>query len=379
MSRPRVLIVDDDITICEEVGAGLERHGFLMQAATEPSGCFLTADFHPDVIVLDLDMPGIDGFQVIERLGRMPRRPQLIVASGHHSRIIQAAARGAAAAGIPVLGQLEKPYAVKQLVGLLDGYRRDAPPPVDETQRVAALIESGNLNGLVRVAFQSKRIIETAEIVGYEALMRVSDGYPVNPELFFKPAVDHAVQLALSATVLDRALAFARALSDAGQPLSLAVNCTPAIICDPAFNQIVQNALAHNDVPPSSLLLEITEHSSLNSLEEVGSAAGRLALRKIGIVVDDFGRGTTSFEKFLDLPLTELKIDKDLFWMVMSGEIAPGLIKEVVSFCAERGILTTIEGIETEAHRKLAGELGAHTGQGYLWDRPRFVNEILPR
>ena len=244
MTRPTVLIIDDDPGICEEVGVGLEHRGFTVQSTVPPFAGLLETDVPPDVIVLDLEMPGIDGFQMIERIGRMPSKPQLIVASGHHSRIISAAARGAKAAGIAVLGELEKPYAVVALVALLDSYERKAVGPApDDGARALSLIRNGTLYGATRVAFQSKRRLATAEIIGYEALLRVSDGFPINPESFFKYDIDHSVQMALSTIILDQAMAFASALQTSVQPLPIAVNCTPAIICDPDFNGIVHAAL----------------------------------------------------------------------------------------------------------------------------------------
>ena len=378
MTRPSVLIIDDDATICEEVGAGLERHGFLTRTTTEPAGDFLSNGFAPDIIVLDLDMPGVDGFQVIERLGSVVRKPHLIVASGHHPRIISAAARGANAAGVIMLGELEKPYALGALVALLDSYiGAKAAIADDDSARVQRMVRDDSLCAAARVAFQTKRRIATAEIIAFEALLRVSGGAPINPEACFKPNVPLEAQLALTAVVLDEAMAFAKSLSLAGRPMPIAVNCTPAILCEPSFLDIVCTTLARHDVPPRDLLLEITEHSSLNSLDDVAAAAGRMALRQIGIVIDDFGAGTTSFEKLLDLPLSELKIDKRIFWATIEGSVAPGLLKEVIGFCAGHGIRTTVEGIETSAHRALAAELGADYGQGYHWDRPRFVEDIV--
>lgn len=95
-----------------------------------------------------------------------------------------------------------------------------------------------------------------------------------------------------------------------------------------------------------------------------------MALRDLRIVVDDFGRGTTSFERLLDLPLTELKVDKATFWQCMDGSLPFGMLEGVTHYCAQRQIISTIEGIESLDHYSFANGVGAQHGQGYFWDRP---------
>ena len=73
--RARVLVVDDDTTIAEVVGdylrdAGLEfRH-----VADGPSALSLAKAWQPDIVVLDLMLPGLDGLEVCRRLRRAQHR-----------------------------------------------------------------------------------------------------------------------------------------------------------------------------------------------------------------------------------------------------------------------------------------------------------------
>lgn len=378
MTKPRILIIDDDLDICEEVAAALERHGFETRWTTLPTGTFLTDGFVPDVVVLDLSMPHIDGFEVIAMLGEVHAKPQLIVASGHDERIIDAAMRSAGALGLTVLGGLAKPYSIKSLVAAAEAYQPPAETlPDDDLRLIERIIADDSFDHHMRVAFQSKRRLSDAAIIGYEALTRIVVGRPVNPEVAYSDAVPLAARLRMTGIVLDEAIRFAAVLARQGCHVPVAINCSPTILCAPPLVETILALLKHYDVPASSLLIELTEHNALISVEEVAAAAGRLALRGIRIVVDDFGRGTTSFEKLLQLPLSEMKIDKDIFWMAMAGKIRIGMLQEVVGYCREHGIVSTIEGIETAAHRVVAEEIGADYGQGYFWDRPQFSEDIF--
>ena len=69
MSHVRILLVDDEPAIVETVRAYLEAEGYAVQTASDgPEALKLARSFHPDVIVLDLMLPGLDGLEVLRRL-----------------------------------------------------------------------------------------------------------------------------------------------------------------------------------------------------------------------------------------------------------------------------------------------------------------------
>ena len=69
MSHVRILLVDDEPAIVETVRAYLEAEGYAVQTASNgPEALKLAHNFHPDVVVLDLMLPGLDGLEVLRRL-----------------------------------------------------------------------------------------------------------------------------------------------------------------------------------------------------------------------------------------------------------------------------------------------------------------------
>ena len=372
MARPTLHIIDDDEGICSEISSALVASGYECSWATSADSVKAPGVRNPDVLLLDLCMPGVDGFQVIRRLAGETHQPHLIVASGHEQRIIRAAVRCARDAGLNVLGSLGKPYSIKSLLALVDAAAQPAPKPAaGQAISIGKLVQGGAPRRHMQTAYQSKRLLTDGSIGGYEALLRVAvDGILISPEAMFEAPVGLETQLALTRAVLDDALQFGSALRSAGTPSTISVNCTPAILCTPELPDLVLAALDRWQMPAGSLMIEITEHAAEHSFDVVAAAACRLAMRGCGISIDDFGRGTTSLERLFDLPLTELKIDKEIFWKCFDGREPSGLLKEVVHYCEERDIASTIEGIETPEHLNYAFSLGARYGQGYLWDRP---------
>lgn len=372
MPRPRILVIDDDSDICAEIICALANLGF---------ECSWRADLDPDrpigqidadIIVLDLSMPNKDGFQVIEALARAAHSPQLIVASGREDRIIRAAVRSAEAAGLNVLGALSKPYEIAALVALTERYYARSDKVAERPEPLMrALAEAGQLDQHIQTAFQSKRRLSDGTVAGYEALLRMNlRGCPVSPEVIFAPAGDLSLQMAITRSVLDDASRFAAMLKLRGVEAPVAINCTPAILCSPDFLDMLIDAVERWQLSASALIIEITEHETIHTFDALTAAASRLVMRNFGISIDDFGRGTASLERLFDLPVCELKIDKDIFWRCIDGTAPLSLLKEVTRYCRDRSITSTIEGVETRSHLKHALAVGAECGQGYLWDCP---------
>jgi len=370
--RPSILVVDDDKDICVEIISALTNLGFECSWQAEFDSRLATGQTNADVIVLDLSMPNKDGFQVIEALAGAEQPPQLIVASGREDRIIRAAVRSAQAAGLTVLGSLSKPYAIASLAALVESHHFSTGEVNTPPEALIEALDGGaGLERHIRTAFQSKRRLSDGAITGYEALLRMRlDDRPVSPESIFAPAGDLSLQLAITGAVLNDAARFAAMLKARGTPVPVAVNCSPAILCASEFLAMAIDAVGCWKLQPSALMFEITEHETIHSFGVLTAAACRLAMRNFGVSIDDFGRGTTSLERLFDLPVCEVKIDKDIFWRCIEGSAPLSLLKEVTSYCRERSIQSTIEGIETRSHLKHALAVGADCGQGFFWDFP---------
>ena len=81
-AAPRVLVIDDDVTLSEVVGRYLEREGFdVTRCADGNEGLRVALEELPDLIVLDLMLPGIDGFEVFRRIRNVAPIPVVMLTS----------------------------------------------------------------------------------------------------------------------------------------------------------------------------------------------------------------------------------------------------------------------------------------------------------
>jgi DNA-binding NarL/FixJ family response regulator len=99
--RPTVLIVDDHAEFRESAAALLEAEGFdvVGEAADGSSGLEAVARLRPEIVVLDIQLPDLDGFAVADRLAAAPHPPRVVLvsvreAATYGARLQDASARG---------------------------------------------------------------------------------------------------------------------------------------------------------------------------------------------------------------------------------------------------------------------------------------------
>ncbi|MCW5770231.1 MAG: response regulator [Rhodospirillaceae bacterium] len=126
----RLLIIDDEPDICEFVRDIAEGEGYEVVTSTRAEdfkAALVAAE--PQVIVLDLTLPGTDGIELLHYLAEMGTRARILIVSGYDEGIRRMAYTIGAARGLDMAGVLPKPVRVAELRGLLGQFKREAEPP----------------------------------------------------------------------------------------------------------------------------------------------------------------------------------------------------------------------------------------------------------
>jgi diguanylate cyclase (GGDEF)-like protein len=221
------------------------------------------------------------------------------------------------------------------------------------------------------VQYQPVVDLETDKVVGAEALVRWwRDGAAVPPADFLDVAEDSGLIVPLGAWVLSTACTQGAAWRAEGWDISVSVNLSARQINSPRFTQSVAAALAESDLPPESLILEVTERVLV---EDGGLMVERLAdLRRLGVrlAIDDFGTGYASLAYLRGLPVDILKIDPSFVAGLGHDDTLTLLTRTIVQVGHDLGIMVVAEGIENQRQLRVLREMGCGYGQGFLVARP---------
>jgi len=255
------------------------------------------------------------------------------------------------------------------------------------------LDDEGNLLRLaeeLRVAVQDKSLVlhyqpqldlHTGEILGVEALVRwPHPRLGLVPPLKFLPiAEDAGLMPALTALVLDTALAQCSAWRAGGHEISVAVNVSPSNLLEVGFASLIRQRLDHFRLPAAALVLEITETCIISDYERARAVIE--ALRDLGLIVsiDDFGAGATSLAYLRDLAVGELKLDRTFICGLISlnKQRDLSLVRSTIELGHALGLRVVAEGIEDLATLDALGELGCDLAQGYFIAMPMPGEDVV--
>jgi len=164
-------------------------------------------------------------------------------------------------------------------------------------------------------------------------------------------------------------------------PLTVSVNLSGQQLHDAALVADVAAALRDSGLPPSSLVLEITESVLMRDTEVTLATLGALKALGVRLAMDDFGTGYSSLSYLQRFPIDILKIDKAFVDGVARSGSDAAVARTIIALGDTPALRTVAEGVETAAQREALGRLGCEFGQGYLFARPLPADEIvgLPR
>ena len=120
MSQPRLLLIDDEPALADFMASAAQSSGF-DPVVTSDDAQFRDAflDERPDMVALDLGMPGMDGVELIRFLADQDYRSPVLIVSGFDRRVLESAFRLGEALGLTMAGPIEKPIRLADLEALL--------------------------------------------------------------------------------------------------------------------------------------------------------------------------------------------------------------------------------------------------------------------
>lgn len=126
MSQPRLLVIDDEPALAEFVAHVARDCGFLpILTADDRAFRDAVVSERPEMVALDLGMPGMDGVELLRFLADENNRAPVLIISGFDRRVLESAFRLGEALGLQMVGPLEKPVRVQELERLLTAMKAD--------------------------------------------------------------------------------------------------------------------------------------------------------------------------------------------------------------------------------------------------------------
>jgi len=381
----RFLVVEDQGFQRWAMGHMLETLGAakIFSAADGHAALEIVKSLEPpvDVIVTDLNMPGMDGMEFIRHLGELHLPVGLIVASEQDRSLVSSVITMARNYGVEVLDAIEKPVTGKKLMGALERFSRRPVAAERAVHPEFALDEI--VHGIARDEFepyfQAKVELATGRVRGAEALARWHHPQQgiVLPVSFVR-TLEEASQIdALTMSILSKAAAACKRWRAAGFDLTVSVNVSLVSLADTGLADRVLAVVSRHGVDPKHVTLEITETAAATHLGKVLENLSRLRMRGFGLAIDDYGTGYSSMQQLVRIPFTELKVDQTFVRNAPAQPSSRAMLEASLEMAGKLGIVAVAEGVESRSEMKLVTDLGCPLAQGYYIARPMASEDFL--
>jgi EAL domain-containing protein (putative c-di-GMP-specific phosphodiesterase class I)/FixJ family two-component response regulator len=326
------------------------------------------------LLLVDLEMPGMNGIELLQRLGEQRILCEVVVVSAREEALISTVEGMLQAAGVPLLGSLRKPIEGRDLHRLLSlaGYRRGEQVGCERmrSRPTEAELESAIKRGCIQPFYQPKVDLRSGSVTGYEVLARWQEpeGELILPADFIPLAAGSGQLCELTFSLVRQAMQHLLSLQD--ESVSISLNVDISLLANRHFADDLIHEVVTAQCRPTQVILEVTESALMDDPLVTLASVGRLRLAGFGLSIDDYGTGFSTLRQLSRLPFTELKIDRAFVREAHQNRRARAILYSAIETGHKLGLPCVAEGIECKEDLMLLELLGCHSGQGYLFARP---------
>ena len=388
MPSLKVLIVEDSPCQAEYLSTLCRSFG-ISELATAENGLVALelidkTEVSFDILICDLEMPDLDGIELIQLLAHRHTSSSLIVVSSREQSLISAVELMAVTEGIDVLGSIRKPVSADALEALIKNFRGQAALKTKGSAGESLVLTTQELKqGLEQHQFvlhyQPKLVMDNGMLHGLEALVRFR--HPerglLYPGDFIELCEQNGLIDQLSFEVISMALQQLVAWNQQGFTPKVSVNLSGRSFSNNAFTHDVIKLLSQAAIAPADLIFEVTETVVIDNIGGALAFLSRLRLHGFGLSIDDYGTGYSSVKQLSQIPFTELKMDRSLIDGIASKSHLQVIFESTLSMCNKLGIALVAEGIEKAKDWDYLRLAGCHVAQGYYISPAMPSHEIV--
>ena len=333
-----------------------------------------------EVVLCDLDMPGMDGVEFIRRVAEERLATALVIVSALEPAIIDSVERMSRAHGHLVLGTIEKPVSAQKLQNVLANVRAGEAGK-EEAQRSFPIedIRRGVEAKEFVAWFQPKVRMADQRVSGAEALARWRHPTAgvVRPGAFLPDAEAAGLADAIAWQVIDAALRERARWTALGIHVPVSINVSLRFLEDLQAADRLAEHVAAAGIEARAVIFEVTEGVAATNFVNVMENLARLRIKGFGISIDDYGTGYSSVQQLSRIPYTELKLDKSFMPGAAHKPTLRAILESAIGLAAKMHLTAVAEGVEREEEWALLKSLGCEMAQGFYVSPPMPADEFL--
>ena len=229
------------------------------------------------------------------------------------------------------------------------------------------------------ILFYQPKFTADYKICGVEALIRWKHPHLglLAPNMFIDGAEQTGLIIRMGYWALEKAAQQLKQWEASGYDFCpIAVNLSAVQFEHKYLFEKLENLIQKYQLKWGSLIIEITESTAMHHIERSIVTFEKLKKMGIQLAIDDFGTGHSSFLYLKDLPVDELKIDREFIRDLKSNSKEEIILESIIHLAVRLGLVVTAEGVETQQQADILKRLGCQQLQGYLLGMPLPVDRF---
>jgi EAL domain-containing protein (putative c-di-GMP-specific phosphodiesterase class I) len=377
----RILVADDSQSIRDYLTRLLEEQTEA-EVTCVPDGQaaldLIKTDYHPDLALLDLNMPKLDGAQLLRHLAELNFKTPIVIISGLSRQVIGAIEKLSTEYHLNVVGTIGKPIDLHSVESILDRIEDNAHNREQAAEIKTYEVLDALKKGSVEPWFQPQVELQRRKLVGFEVLCRIRHKRQglLLPADFMHTLERSDLIRVVTIRLFEMALQDFLSLPDDLQHLTISFNLSAKLFDSDTFIDSLLRLINDSPVANERIIIEITETTVASTpLKELEGTA-RLAIAGCGLSIDDFGSGKATLERLHALPFSELKIDQQYLPKQQITEAQRALLESTISMARRLGMKVVVEGVESFQQWELVQHLGCELAQGYFIAAPMPFEQV---
>ena len=158
---------------------------------------------------------------------------------------------------------------------------------------------------------------------------------------------------------------------------ALTINFSVSQMKKPTIVEDVLSLIKKYAIPPSSIIIEITESIFIDDFAVIRERMIELAKNGIMFYLDDFGTGFSNFANIVELPFSVIKFDRSMLLAMEKSSEGSQLLVSLIDAFKDNKLKILIEGVESAAQNELVKKSGADYVQGFFFSQPLYKKDFL--
>ena len=335
------------------------------------------------LLILDLQMPEIDGLDIIHKLAERAYGGPICLMSGLDTSILESANSLAMKNALNILPPLKKPFPFEQFKHVIDALntgvqvKRPVKEVVNDDKLGIEELRMAMDKGWFYPSYQPQINLVTRQVEGVECLARLKfdERGNISPVRFIKWLEEQDLISEFTLHIVKRALREMAIIYGKGYQLGISFNIS-ALSLNLNFYEKLLALFINSEIPLHFITLEITESSAISIKQEALFILSKFRVKGLNLAIDDFGTGYSTIKQLDELPFNEIKLDKSFVENVHSKDSTRAIVAATSLLAKNLNYRFVGEGVETLEQIEFLRVHQCRIAQGFIFSKPLTLMEL---